>query len=66
MTSQRQRLTDLQSGANFIPRHIGPHENEISSMLDTVGANSLEDLMHADRAARQRSGGDDTGPGDPE
>jgi glycine dehydrogenase len=45
MTAQRQRLTDLQSGANFISRHIGPRDTEISDMLDTVGAGSLDDLM---------------------
>jgi glycine dehydrogenase len=45
MTAQRQRLTDLQSGANFISRHIGPRDTEISDMLDTVGASSLDDLM---------------------
>jgi glycine dehydrogenase len=45
MPIQRQRLTDLQSGANFISRHIGPREDEMSSMLKTVGASSLEDLM---------------------
>ena len=45
MTSKRERLTDLQAGANFIPRHIGPRDNDIASMLKVVGANSLDDLI---------------------
>ena len=45
MGQKRLRLTDLQSGANFIPRHIGPRDGEITSMLDTVGASSLDDLL---------------------
>ncbi|KAG1702810.1 Glycine dehydrogenase (decarboxylating) [Nymphon striatum] len=45
MTAKRERLTDLQAGANFIPRHIGPRETDISSMLKTVGAGSLDDLI---------------------
>jgi len=45
MTSKRERLTDLQAGANFIPRHIGPRDKDIASMLKTIGANSLDDLI---------------------
>ena len=45
MTAKRERLTDLQAGANFIPRHIGPREADIESMLKTVGAKSLDDLI---------------------
>lgn len=45
MSDKCLRLTDLQSGANFIPRHIGPREKEISSMLEAVGASSLDDLL---------------------
>ncbi|MEM1198558.1 MAG: aminomethyl-transferring glycine dehydrogenase [Pseudomonadota bacterium] len=45
MGQKRLRLTDLQSGANFIPRHIGPRDAEIDSMLETVGASSLDDLL---------------------
>ena len=45
MPAKRQRLTDLQAGANFIPRHIGPRDPDIDSMLKTVGASSLEDLI---------------------
>ncbi|MFO1088466.1 MAG: aminomethyl-transferring glycine dehydrogenase [Hyphomicrobiales bacterium] len=43
--SVRPTLSQLQSGANFIPRHIGPRENELKSMLETVGAKSLDDLI---------------------
>jgi glycine dehydrogenase len=45
MTNNKLRLTDLQSGANFIPRHIGPREDEITAMLKAVGAKSLDDLI---------------------
>ena len=29
----------------FIGRHIGPDANETKSMLDTIGCNSLEELI---------------------
>jgi glycine dehydrogenase len=45
MTDKRLRLTELQSGANFIPRHIGPRQHEIDEMLKVVGAKSLDDLI---------------------
>jgi glycine dehydrogenase len=48
MTAPRLRLADLQSGANFIHRHIGPRNGEIDIMLATVGVTSLDDLI--DRA----------------
>ncbi len=48
MSAPRLRLTDLQSGANFIHRHIGPRNGEIATMLEAVGATSLDDLV--DRA----------------
>ncbi len=48
MSAPRLRLTDLQSGANFIHRHIGPRDDDIAHMLKTVGATSLDDLI--DRA----------------
>ncbi len=44
MADTRTRLTDLQAGANFIPRHIGPQDNELSDMLTAVDATSLDDL----------------------
>ena len=45
MADKRLSLSELQPGANFIPRHIGPREHEISSMLKTVGAARLEGLI---------------------
>ncbi|MGI9514338.1 MAG: glycine dehydrogenase (aminomethyl-transferring), partial [Anderseniella sp.] len=45
MADTRTLLTDLQAGANFIPRHIGPQDNEMADMLKTVGAKSLQDLI---------------------
>lgn len=45
MTASRERLTDLQAGANFIPRHIGPRDHDIRMMLDKIGVSSLDNLM---------------------
>ena len=44
MTS-RPTLAELEPGANFIPRHIGPTEAETREMLRAVGATSLEDFI---------------------
>ena len=41
----RLTLADLEPGANFIPRHIGPNEVETKEMLALVGARSLEDFI---------------------
>jgi glycine dehydrogenase len=41
----RPTLAELEPGANFIPRHIGPTEAETREMLRAVGAASLEDFI---------------------
>ncbi len=38
-------LSDLEQKNDFIRRHIGPSEDDIKSMLKTVGAASLDDLV---------------------
>jgi glycine dehydrogenase len=38
-------LLDLEQPNDFIRRHIGPGRDEMASMLDFIGADSLEDLM---------------------
>ncbi len=38
-------LKDLEPGANFISRHIGPNEVETKHMLRSLGASSLEDFI---------------------
>ncbi|WP_340679028.1 aminomethyl-transferring glycine dehydrogenase [Paraglaciecola sp.] len=38
-------LTQLEQSQDFIRRHIGPGESEIASMLATIGATSLDDLI---------------------
>ena len=38
-------LKDLEPGANFISRHIGPDAIETKHMLRTMGASSLEDFI---------------------
>ena len=45
MAEKSPRLTELQSGANFIPRHIGPRDHDVAEMLKAVGASSLEDFI---------------------
>ena len=45
--SERNRptLKELQPGANLIPRHIGPRDEDLPEMLKVVGAESLDDLI---------------------
>jgi glycine dehydrogenase len=38
-------LAQLEQKNAFVRRHVGPGESEIKSMLDVVGASSLDDLM---------------------
>lgn len=45
MAQERLSLSELQPGANFIPRHIGPREHDIQAMLETIGEPSLESLI---------------------
>ena len=39
-------LADLEQTTDFIRRHIGPGDDAIAAMLRTVGADSLNDLVH--------------------
>ena len=41
----RPTLAELEPGANFIPRHIGPSEAETKEMLNAVGAKTLEEFI---------------------
>jgi glycine dehydrogenase len=41
----RPTLAELEPGANFIRRHIGPDDAETKVMLKAVGASSLEDFI---------------------
>eukprot|EP01043_Picozoa_sp_COSAG02_P079387 COSAG02_NODE_18341_length_945_cov_0.596927_1_plen_49_part_10 len=48
MTTQSLEGTDIRQLAqqeDFIDRHIGPSASDISEMLATVGAESLDDLI---------------------
>ncbi len=38
-------LSQLQAGANFIPRHIGPTPEDIRAMLEVAGADTLDGLI---------------------
>ena len=38
-------LSQLQAGANFIPRHIGPKPQDIRAMLEVTGAQTLDELI---------------------
>ncbi len=41
----RPTLAELEPGANFIRRHIGPSDSDTALMLKAVGATSLEDFI---------------------
>ncbi len=45
MAKTRQSLAELEPGANFIRRHIGPGETQIDDMLSELGLASLDDLI---------------------
>ena len=40
-------ILELRSTDNFVPRHIGPTEEEARAMLDALGFGSLDDLIDA-------------------
>ena len=40
-------LRQLEQTDDFIHRHIGPSPSEIQAMLETVGADSLDDLIES-------------------
>ena len=44
-TIEHETLEQLMRHDDFIDRHIGPNDSEIKEMLDTVGADSLQDLI---------------------
>ncbi len=41
----RPTLAELEPGANFIRRHIGPSDSDTALMLKAVGATALEDFI---------------------
>ncbi len=45
MSNSSPTLAQLEQKNAFTRRHIGPGEQEIQTMLDTIGAESLADLM---------------------
>ena len=45
MSNSSPTLAQLEQKNAFTRRHIGPGEQEIQAMLDTIGAESLADLM---------------------
>ena len=45
MPIKRASLKDLEPGANFIRRHIGPGDAEVSQMLTVLGAASLDEFI---------------------
>ena len=44
-TATRPALTDLEPGANFIRRHIGPSADETAGMLKAIGEATLDGFM---------------------
>jgi glycine dehydrogenase len=45
MSVHRQSLIELEPGANFIRRHIGPSDAGIAEMVKTLSAASLDDFI---------------------
>jgi glycine dehydrogenase len=45
MSNQPITLAQLEQPMDFVRRHIGPGQQEIATMLDAIGAESLDDLM---------------------
>lgn len=45
MPTLHPSLAQLEQQNDFVRRHIGPSEQEMQAMLDTVGASSLDDLI---------------------
>ncbi|GAB3018491.1 aminomethyl-transferring glycine dehydrogenase [Bowmanella dokdonensis] len=45
MSDTNLSLSQLEQKQDFVRRHIGPGEAEMASMLETVGASSLDDLI---------------------
>ncbi|WP_020558854.1 aminomethyl-transferring glycine dehydrogenase [Thiofilum flexile] len=55
MTNSRVALADLEQRDDFIARHIGPSDADTQVMLQTVGAESLDDLIDSTVPANIRS-----------
>src|SRR5215208_6452681 len=45
MPTKRASLKELEPGANFIRRHIGPGDTDVSQMLTVLGAASLDEFI---------------------
>ena len=45
LDNQRQSLTDLEMHGDFIRRHIGPSDEDTSTMLASLGCTSLDELI---------------------
>ncbi|MGI9433369.1 MAG: glycine dehydrogenase (aminomethyl-transferring), partial [Geminicoccaceae bacterium] len=45
MSAAEPTLDDLQTGGDFLPRHIGPQPQQIEEMLATLDAKSLDALI---------------------
>ena len=47
MTAHDGSLTALEQADAFVGRHIGPRDEDVAAMLETVGYESLDALMDA-------------------
>jgi glycine dehydrogenase len=45
MPNHHQTLDDLESGGDFIRRHIGPNRNQIEEMVAYLGLESLDEMI---------------------
>ena len=47
MLEQPRLLADVSTSDEFIGRHIGPRQSELDSMLEYLGAETVEELMRS-------------------
>ena len=46
MSQERLTLSELVDREAFVPRHIGPREDQMSDMLQQLNADSLDELIN--------------------
>lgn len=47
LTTDQQRLLNLDATDTFVARHVGPQPDEIEAMLETIGVKALGALIDA-------------------
>jgi glycine dehydrogenase len=58
-------MSVIPAADSFLHRHLGPRASDVTAMLATIGAASLDDLVAQTIPAAIRTGGPDGFPGLP-